>query len=169
MIKTFFWTSITALFFALCNASILSNWMFLPALPDLVLLVAIYVSFMNSSLVGATTGFFTGLILDFISAAPIGLNAMTKTITCFITGKFHGSFNLDHVFIPALMGCIATLLKAFFVLILSVFFGLQIQLYNIFSAVFMFEVLINSVCAPIIFALLGLFKDVFIIKNRGFE
>lgn len=169
MVKTLFWTSITALFFALCNASILSNWMFLPAIPDLVLLVAIYVSFMNSSVVGATTGFLTGLILDFISAAPIGLNAITKTITCFLTGKLHGSFNLDHIFIPAIMGCVATFLKAFLVLLLSILFGLNIQLYSLFSTVFWFEVLGNTVCAPIVFALLGLFKDVFIIKTRGFE
>ncbi|HKL85045.1 MAG TPA: rod shape-determining protein MreD [Treponemataceae bacterium] len=169
MVKTLFWTSVTVLFLALCNASILSNLTFLPAVPDLVLLVALYVSFMNSSAFGATTGFFTGLILDFISAAPIGLNAITKTITCFITGKLHGSFNLDLVFIPALMGCIATLLKAFFVLLLSILFGLNIQVYHFFSSVFWFEVLINTVCAPIIFALLGLFKDIFVIKTRGFE
>ena len=169
MFKTIFWTCITALFFALCNAAILSNVAFLPAIPDLVLLIAIYVSFMNSSVVGATTGFLTGLILDFISAAPIGLNAITKTLTCFIAGKLHGSFNLDHVFIPALMGFIATFLKSFFILFLSMLFGLNIQVYSFISTVFWFEVLGNTIFAPIVFALLGLFKNIFIVKSRGFE
>lgn len=48
------WTGVTALFFSLFEAAILSNLAFLPAVPDLILLLVVYVSFKNNSLTGAT-------------------------------------------------------------------------------------------------------------------
>ena len=104
MCRTVIWTSITVLFFSLFQAAILSNLTFLPVMPDLVMLIIVYVSFMNASVTGATTGFISGLFLDFLSAAPIGLNAFTKTVTGFVAGKFSGSFNMSRLVIPALMG-----------------------------------------------------------------
>ncbi len=159
--RTVFWTAVTVLFFALFEAAILSNLMFLPVVPDLVLLVVVHVSFMNSSVTGSTAGFISGLMLDFLSASPVGLNAFTKTVTGFIAGRLSGSFNLNRVFIPALMGFSATILKAVLTLILSLFFGAGIVPYRLSGGVFWLEVLANTLCAPLVFALLGLFASLF--------
>jgi rod shape-determining protein MreD len=161
------WTSITVLFFSLFQAAILANLAFLPALPDLVLLVIVYVSFMNESKTGSTVGFISGLLLDFLSAAPIGLNAFTKALTGFVAGRFSGSFNLDKILIPAIMGVAVTLFKAIVTAILSLFFGAGIITYNLFAPALWLEVLMNAICAPMIFALLGLFPSIFIARARN--
>jgi rod shape-determining protein MreD len=164
--KTVFWTAITVLFLSLIEAAILSNLMFLPVVPDLVLLVIVYVSFQNSSITGSTTGFIGGLFLDFLSASPIGLNAFTMTTTGFIFGKSSGSFNLNKIFIPAIMGCSATIMKAVLSWVLSLFFGSGILLYKFAGSTLWFEILANTLCAPLIFAFLGLFPSLFIQDKR---
>jgi len=163
------WTSVTALIFALFQAAILSNLLFLPVLPDLVLLVIVYVSFMNSSTTGVTVGFISGLLLDFLSAAPIGLNTFTKTLTGFIAGKFSGSFNLSKILIPATMGFCATILKVSTTLILSIFFGPEILNYNISGITFWLELFENTASAPLVFGLLGLFSVLFTERQRSTE
>ncbi|ULQ59990.1 rod shape-determining protein MreD [Brucepastera parasyntrophica] len=153
--------------FSLFEAAILSNLAFLPVIPDLVLLVIVYVSFHNSAAIGSTTGFISGLMLDFLSASPLGLNAMTKTITGFISGKFAGSFNIDRIFLPFLLGAGATFLKMVLTWILSLFFGSDILLYRLNGFVFWIEMLENAICAPIIFAILGLFPSLFISGEKS--
>jgi rod shape-determining protein MreD len=167
--RTIVWTSITVLFFALFQAAILSNLTFLPIVPDLVLLTITFVSFMNSSLTGVSCGFISGLFLDFLSSAPIGLNAFTKTLTGFIAGKFSGSFNMNRIGIPALMGFAATVLKAFSVFILSLFFGSGIHTYSLTGTSLWLEIAANMICAPIVFAILGAFPSLFSGKSRPGE
>jgi rod shape-determining protein MreD len=167
MSRVVIWSSITVLFFALFEAAILSNLVFMPAVPDLVLLIVVYVSFMNTSMTGSTIGFISGLLLDFLSASPIGLNAFTKSATGFIAGKFSGSFNLNKVFIPALMGFSATVLKALLTWILTLFFGSEILVYKLTGMTLWLEILLNTLCAPVIFALLALFPSIFIAEKRA--
>ena len=163
--RVVFWTTVTVLFFSLFEAAILSNLAFLPVMPDLVMLVIVYVSFMNSSTTGSTAGFISGLLLDFLSASPVGLNAFTKTVTGYVAGKFAGAFNLDRILFPSLMGLAATILKALVTWILSIFFGPAILSYWLAGSALWLEILANIVCAPAIFALLGLFPSLFV--RRG--
>jgi len=164
--RTIFWTMFTVLFFSLFEAAILSNLAFLPVVPDLVLLAVVFVSFMNSPVTGTTAGFFSGLLLDFFSAAPVGLNAFTKTVTGYVAGRLSGSFNLNRLFIPALMGFAATIFKAFLTWLLSLFFGDGILTYHLYGGVFWMEVLANTLCAPPVFALLALFSPLFVDTER---
>lgn len=164
--RVILWTCLTVFFFSLLEATILANLFFLPVVPDLVMLIVVYVSFMNSSLTGSTVGFISGLLLDFLSASPVGLNAFTKTITGFIAGKFSGSFNQNKVFIPMLMGFSATVLKALITLILSFFFGSNILIYRLTETIFWLEALVNMLSAPLIFALLNVFSEFFIQDKR---
>jgi rod shape-determining protein MreD len=163
--RVIFWTIVTVLFMSLLEAAILSNLAFLPVMPDLVMLVIVYVSFMNSSTIGSTTGFISGLLIDFLSASPIGLNAFTKTVTGYVAGKFAGAFNLDKIVIPALMGLGATVLKAVVTWILSFFFGPAIVAYRLIGFSLWLEIVANVVCAPLIFGLLSQFPSLFV--RRG--
>ena len=155
------WTCLTAFFLSLVSATILSNIAFLPVVPDLVLVLIVYVSFANGTVVGTTAGFFSGLLLDFLSAAPIGLNACTKTLTGFIAGKFTGSFNLDRVAIPFAMGVVATVLKAVSILVLSFFFGPGIVTYRVVGADFWLELFANGVSTPVVFSLLAMYPTLY--------
>lgn len=167
MWKVITWTTCLAVFFSLFQAAVLSKLIFLPVIPDLVLLIILYVSFMNGSVVGTVTGFFSGLILDFFSLAPIGLNALIKTVTGFISGRFTGLFNGKGILIPATLAFIATIGKLVLVWLLSIFFGTNIITYSLFDKVFYYEVLLNTILAPLIFSLLSLFSSFFIVKAHS--
>lgn len=155
------WTCLTAFFLSLVSATILSNVAFFPIVPDLVLVLVVYVSFLNGTVIGSTAGFFSGLLLDFLSAAPIGLNACTKALMGFVAGKFTGAFNLDRVVIPFVMGVIATVLKAGTILALSLFFGPGIVTYRLVGPDFWLELLANGVSTPILFSLLSMFPTLY--------
>ena len=68
---------------ALLETALLSNIIFLPAVPDLLLLIVLYLSVYNGSLTGETAGFVSGLMLDFLTAAPLGLNCLLRTWWAF--------------------------------------------------------------------------------------
>lgn len=164
--KVIAWTSVLVLFLALFQAAILSNLAFLPAMPDLVLIAVVYVAFMNGSLAGSTAGFISGFVVDFLSAAPVGLHSFVRAVAGFAVGKFSGSFNLNRVAFPALMGFAATVCKAAQVWVLSLFFGEQVRTYRLVGADFWLEALVNAVAAPILFAILGLFDELFVARER---
>ncbi len=166
MKKVILWSSLVTIFFVLLQAAVLSNIVILPAMPDLVLLTVLYVSLKNGSAAGCTSGFISGLIMDFLSAAPVGMNAMTKTITGYIAGKFHDSFNLKKNFVPFFVAAVATILKALLVWIMSFFFGPEIISYKITAAPLWFETAINAICSPVIFWILGAFEPLFILHSR---
>lgn len=165
MRKVFFWSSVLAVFFALLQAAVLSNIVALPAMPDLVLLTVLYVSLKNGAATGCTSGFISGLIVDFLSAAPVGLNAMTKTITGYIAGNFHDSFNLEKGFVPFFIAAVATLFKAALTWVLSFLFGSEIIAYKIAASPLWFETVINAVCSPLIFKTLGAFESLFVLRD----
>ncbi len=164
--RVLFWSCFASVFFSMLSATILVNIPVLPVLPDLVLLVVLYVSFMNNATIGSTTGFISGILLDFFSAAPVGLNAFTKTITGYVTGKLSGTYNLDRFFIPFLMAVGATVLKMISTGFLSLLFGEVVVVFSPLNGVFWLEVLVTGLCAPVVFALLGLFPSLFLIKGN---
>ncbi len=162
MTRVVLWSMVTVFFVTLVESTILARLAFLPAVPDLVLLIVVWVSIMNGGTAGATTGFVSGLILDFISAAPIGLNALTKSVTGFIGGRLSGSFNMNRLSLPMFVAAVATAAKALLVFLASLFFGSGIAAYGLADARFWWEIVINSLCAPPVFALLSLFPSLYV-------
>lgn len=165
--RVFLWTGATILFLSLFEASVLSNLHVLPVLPDLVLLVIVYVSFTNGSFTGSSTGFVAGFMVDFLSAAPVGLNSFIRSITGYLFGKCAGAFNPDRVLIPALMGCAATVLKVIQISLLSFFFGDQILNYQLSEHLFWLELALNTLAAPVVFWLMGQFPNLYNDRPRN--
>lgn len=164
--KVLFWSCFASVFFSMLSATVLANIAILPVVPDLVLLVVLYVSFMNNAVIGSTTGFISGLLFDFLSAAPVGLNSFTKTVIGYATGKLSGMYNLDKILVPFLMGAGATLVKMLTITVLSLLFGGKVVVFGLADSTFWLEVLFTGCCAPIVFALLALFPSLFIIRSN---
>lgn len=169
MTRVVLWSILTVFFVTLVESTIFARLAFLPAVPDLVLLIVVWVSLMNGGSAGATTGFISGLILDFLSAAPVGLNALTKTITGFIAGRMSGSFNMNRLTLPMFVAALATMLKALLAFAASLFFGSGVIAYGITDTEFWYEVVINALCAPPLFALLSLFPSLYIARTGESE
>ena len=142
----------------LIQTAILSNWYALPVVPDILLLIVLYTGFYNGSIAGETAGFFSGLLLDFLSASPLGFNALLRTVIGFLSGLLHRTLETKGFVIPAVLGFASTLIKALSVLSLSFFYPGSILTYPLFSPVLWYECLFNALCAPLIFWFLSFFR-----------
>jgi rod shape-determining protein MreD len=120
-------------------------------IPDISLILIVYISFKNSGIQGQTVGFATGLLQDSISAAPLGLNAFLKTSIALLANLLSGKFYIDRLLMPAIFGFMATLIKAIYLKVLSLFFVDHIIVYQLFDKILWIESFYNALISPIIF------------------
>ena len=165
MRKVILWTVAAAFLLGVFETAILSHIRFLPALPDLVLILVVYIALHNGTVAGITAGFFSGLIFDFLSLAPMGLHSFVFTALGFLYGILYRKYNVRRFFFPLILGLSATFLKAGILLVLHVLFGQGIQVYNLLAVSFWIEVVENALCAPLLFMLLGVFPNAFEIRE----
>lgn len=158
--KTVLTSIIFILSFLFFEYSILSNIYFLPVIPDFLLLFTVYISIQKGCLQGETVGFFSGLLLDFVSAAPLGLNALLRTIIGFIGGLFHLTVGTTGIITPIILGVAATGLKVLFTYIISFFFPGVVLTYSFFSKIFLFECIFNGLLSPILFFIFSKVKAI---------
>lgn len=142
------------------ETAILSNLYFLPVVPDLLLLYTVYVAIHRGCLHGETEGFASGILLDCLSSAPIGLNALLRTITGFVSGLFFLTINTHGFIIPVIIGFCATVLKIVLLSIISFFFPGNVFAYDLFSSSVWIEVLLNSLFAPVLFFICSKFESI---------
>lgn len=149
-------------FILLCTtiieSSILSNIAFLYVVPDLILICSIYFSMINGRVLGETTGFISGLFLDFITGVPFGFNCLLRTIIGYCFGFFAGSIIISGILMPMITVGIATLGKYIIVWLITLFFP-TIHSAGIISYDFLFEFIENIILAPFIFKFLSLFRN----------
>jgi len=139
------------LIFLFLEAAVLSNITFFPVLPDFLLILTLYAGLNQNSVAGESNGFVSGLLLDFLSAAPLGLNGIIRTIIGFIAGLFCQTINISGIFIPIIIGGIGTILKAGLVAFTAFFFPYAVYTYDIISPLLWQEMICNMVCTPILF------------------
>lgn len=158
MVRSFLTSSIILLCFAIFESAILSNINILPAVPDFILICVLFFSLNNGRLFGLSNGFVSGLFLDFLTAAPLGLHCLVRTIVGYIFGILNKTLNLNGIFLPAVLGLSATLIKVFLIWCVSLFFPISVNHYNLFSLSFMFELIANTILTPIVFRFLRIFE-----------
>ncbi len=161
--KNFGFSLLFLLSFVIFETAILSNLLFLPAVPDFILIVTLYLSVNNGRLFGCGTGFAGGLLLDFLSGCPFGLNTLLRTITGYIFGFFHKNINVSGFIFPFIFGVIATLLKAFILWVISILYINVNITYNLISTPFLFEILANGFLTPLVFKFLDIFRNTLVL------
>jgi rod shape-determining protein MreD len=157
--KHILWATAFALIAALLQSALLSRLALYHATPDLALGILVFSAYNNGAMTGQLTGFFSGLLMDFLSAAPLGLNAFVRTIIGASVGMLKGVFFLDTLILPMALCGGATLAKAFFFWILHLLFGQAVPAYAALSPVLWAEFALNAALAPLLFGLLKLFKS----------
>ncbi len=126
-------------------------------IPDIALIVIVFSSNSSGPMRGQILGFSAGLIQDFLSACPLGFNALNKTITGFIYGKLKGKLFLDSILLPVIFVVTATIFK-------EIISSLEIMIFlpdggaGVFGKSFFIELGLNAFLSPFIFALLKLLK-----------
>lgn len=160
MTRTIVWSTAIATVAALIQSTVLAKLAILNAVPDLALGVLVYTAYVNGVMTGQTLGFASGLLLDFLSAAPLGFNAFARTIVGALAGLLKGTFFLDVAVLPMALCAAATLAKALVVWIASVLFAGAVPHYSLTEPLLWTELAYNAITAPLLFALLNLFKAV---------
>jgi rod shape-determining protein MreD len=159
MVKRIIWAVVFIIIAALLESTILRRLTVFHAVPDLALGILVYSAYLNGTMTGQLLGFFSGFLLDFLSAAPLGLNAFVRTLIGALAGTMKGAFFLGSIFLPMVLCAGATLMKAFSLLALHNLLTDAIPFYSFFSPVLWVELALNTFSAPILFGFLKLFES----------
>jgi rod shape-determining protein MreD len=158
MVKKIIWALVFTLGAALLQSAVLSRFVvYIHAVPDFALGILVYTAYVNGTMTGQLTGFFSGVLLDFLSSSPLGLNAFIRTLIGALTGIIKDTFYLDFFFFPMVLCAGATVFKALLFFLLHLLFP-QIVPYYSFGAISLWiELGLNTLTAPLLFGLLKLF------------
>jgi rod shape-determining protein MreD len=154
MARNIIWTVLFSIAAGILQSTLLAKFAVFKTVPDLTLCIVVYSAYVNGTMTGQVSGFFSGLLLDFLSSAPLGLNCLVRTFIGALAGIFRGTLFLDFFFLPMILCALATILKAIIFLIIHLIFGSAIPVYSPASLVFWVELALNTLCAPFLFALL---------------
>jgi len=165
MIKSVVWTVVFGFVAAILQSTLLSRLALYRAVPDIALGIVVYSAYVNGMMAGQLSGFFSGIVLDFLSAAPFGLNALVRTLIGALAGLMKGTFFLDVFLLPMILCALATLLKALLLLLFNLVFGEAVMAYSFAAPTLWAELALNTFTAPFLFALLRQFKS--LLLKRG--
>jgi rod shape-determining protein MreD len=162
MSKNVIWTTVFIIVAAILQSALLSRLAIYHAVPDITLGILVFSAYNNGTMTGQFTGFFSGLLLDFLSAAPLGLNTLVRTVIGASVGLIRGTFFLDTILLPMALCGGTTLMKALFFWILHLLFTSAVPAYAALSPALWVEFALNTLIAPFLFALLKLFKPLLV-------
>jgi len=170
MVKKIIWALVFTVGAALLQSTVLSRFViYIRAVPDLTLGILVYAAYVNGTMSGQLTGFFSGVLLDFISSAPLGLNAFVRTLIGAITGLMKDNFYLDFIFFPMILCAGATIFKAVLFFLLHLLFQESVPAYSLTALTFWIELGLNTLTAPLLFGLLRLFGPLLARSKEGVQ
>jgi rod shape-determining protein MreD len=122
--------------------------------PAFYLVCFIFLAYSQGSVNGVIIGFSTGLILDFVSIAPLGFSAFSLSLIGYGLSSLRGKLFLDPIFMPILLTVVVSILNwlgaAFLV---SVF---QIEPSKaLVSGSILLQIALNALIAPVVY---GIFR-----------
>ena len=127
-------------------------------IPDLGLIVLVFVAIRRGSMTAQLSGFASGVVEDVLSLSPLGFHAFIRTMVGFLYGLTVGSIFVDPILMPVILIIIATLLKALISSLLVAFLSIPAAGFGVFAGPLWVELGYNAVLAPFLFALLRLLK-----------
>jgi len=166
MIKSIVLTVILCVAAGILQSTVIAKFAFFNVVPDLALCILVFSAYVNGTMTGQISGFFSGLFLDFLSAAPLGLNSLVRTLIGAMAGFFKGAFFLDLFLMPVILCALATIFKALIIYVLHLFFRTSVPAYLFTSSVFWIELGLNCLCSPLLFFLLKRVKPL-TMNRRG--
>ncbi|MDR0320272.1 MAG: rod shape-determining protein MreD [Treponema sp.] len=158
MIRSIITTVILCTVAVILQSTLIPKIAFFKVIPDIALCILIFSAYVNGTMTGQVSGFFSGLLCDFISVSPIGLNCLVRTLIGAFAGVFKGMLFLDFFFMPVILCAIGTILKAAIFFVLHLIMGPAVPAYSFTSSLLWIEIGLNALSAPLLFLLLKHFK-----------
>jgi len=167
MIKCMFFSVLFSLSFVLFQTAILDSFFLFPIVPDFLLILVLFLGLYNGSLFGEIHGFFTGLLIDFLTIGPLGLYALLFSLLGFLSGLLKKNVNTSGFFLVLFLGFLAFIIKTLILYLLNFFFPNLITYYSLLSPATYIELGLTALFTPIIFKFLNLFSSYLLIENPG--
>jgi len=136
--------------------------------PNVLFLVFVILATQNGSLVSQSVGFILGIIVDVVSLAPLGYHAFLFSLAGYLFGLGSGKVYFDPLFMPILLGLMATAYDSFGGLLLNLLFRLDQPISSFLHLGLLFQLFINLLMSPLIFWLYSWSKERFQNQRRGF-
>jgi rod shape-determining protein MreD len=159
MTKNVIWATIFSVIAGILQSTLFRHLAIHHAAPDLALGILVFTAYQNGAMTGQLSGFCSGIFLDFLSAAPLGLNAFVRTMVGALAGRMNGTFFLDSFFLPMALCAGATAIKAALYFVLHVLFSGAVPSYTLFEPTLWVELILNTITAPLLFGFLKLFHS----------
>jgi rod shape-determining protein MreD len=166
MAKRVVWTVVFTIAAALLQSTLLRRLALWHAVPDLALGIVVYTAYVNGVMTGQLSGFFSGFTMDFLSASPLGLNALIRTLVGALAGMMKGTFFLDALFLPMILCTAATMVKALVYTLLHLILAGIVPAYDFLLPIFWVELAMNALSGPLLFGFLRLFNSLFVGRNE---
>ncbi len=135
--------------------------------PDLVLIIVVFTANKNGTMTGQLVGFFGGLVLDMMGLAPLGFHALIYTLIGALVGITRGKMFVDPIFLPVVLALAGQVLKAVFALPIAGVFALSSVHTHVFSTRFLVETAYTGLLGPVVFAILGMIRQLQPDRRRG--
>ena len=140
---------------ALAQSTFLQSLAPMGAVPDVALILLIFLSWRYGSMFGEITGFLAGLAIDSVSLAPWGFHAFLFALAGFLVGLLSGRIAPGRVLLPSAALLVATIYKRLFARLLAAVFSLPVAEVRLFTAGFAIEIALNVILAPLVFLIAG--------------
>ncbi|MCK5533564.1 rod shape-determining protein MreD [bacterium] len=150
MKRFLFWIS-TFILVVTIQFSFLWRISFLGVIPNILLILIIWFSFLKGSYKGQIMGFVTGIVADSFSIGIFGANALLFTGIGFFVGLLKKKVDEDNILVQILLVFIITLFYCFGFWMLTKIFGEGKEI--ILGKTLLFLPLYNGLLAPLCFVM----------------
>ncbi len=130
---------------------------FLNVIPDILLILVIWVSLSKGPLKGQTVGFFVGIVADAFSIGIFGANALLLTFTGFFVGLLRKKVEEDNKFAQGVIGFLVSLLYCLGFWILTKIIGEGKE--GVLGRTLLILPLYNGLLTPLCFTVLNLWAE----------
>jgi rod shape-determining protein MreD len=108
---------------AIVQVSILTQIHVLGGVPDVLLVTLVAVALLRGAIVGASAGFFAGLLVDTATLGQLGLTSLVLTVAGYWIGRYGETTGQDRAHAPFLSVAVVTILYSFGLLLVHFVLG----------------------------------------------
>lgn len=148
---------VTAIFIYLLQANFFSWFNIAGIMPNLFVILILFIGLFGTKTMGAIYGLIVGLLLDFVIGTKVGIYSIGLGLIGFLAAVFDKNFSKDSRMTIMVMGMVATAIFEVFVYLLNyVFLATNVELFA-FVKILLIEVLYNLILTIILYPLIQKF------------
>ena len=137
----------------LLQSTLLSFIAIYDIIPDLVLVIVLFMSLKEGSLKGEITGFAGGIFVDFLSLAPLGFHSIIYGLIGFISGLTQKNVSTESILTQFLFIFISMICKYLVSSLIIVVFSVETTSFMLMGRHFFLELAYTMLITPLIFAM----------------